>query len=254
VRRLLVLIGLLTLVAVPAFAGTPDWTVDWGAVGRVRPAHLGSETYRTDLVPVLAATYGEDVSVSIDDGGKWKMFKAGTLSAGPVGEYRQSFNDDLPKHGFRTRDAIEVGAFVEKKTPVGDIEVRMRRALNGYRGWSGDLAFDTGGRVTPKLEVGAEARLSWADQRFTEEYFGQRRAPPSHFGGPHFHDNDYLTAGVQLGAAQDLTPNTRLVAEVTADHMLGELPSRGLFPSRDVFTASIGIVLHWSKSPSRSRS
>lgn len=247
--RTLALVAWLVLAAGPAWAGAPDWTVDWGAVGRARPAHLGSQTYRTDLVPILAATYGDTVSISIDDGGKWTALKAGTLSAGPVGEYRQSFNDDLPKHGFRTRDAVEVGGFVEKQTPLGNIELRMRRALTGYRGWSGDLAFDTGGRVSPKLELGAEARLSWADQRFTQEYFGQKRAPPPHLGGPRFHDNDYLTAGVQVGAARDVSPNTRLVAEVTADRMLGELPTRALFPSRNIFTASIGIVLHWSKSP-----
>lgn len=47
-RRLLALIGLMTLFAAPAFAAAPDWTVDWGAVGRVRPAHFGSDSYRAN--------------------------------------------------------------------------------------------------------------------------------------------------------------------------------------------------------------
>lgn len=240
------------LLAGPALAA-PDWTVDWGAVTRVRPSHLGGGGYRVDVLPVLQANYGDSLSLSIDDGVKWRAARIGPVAFGPIGEFRQSFNDALPKDGFRMRDAVELGGFAEVRTPVGVAEVRLRRALNSYRGWSGDLAFDTGGQVTRRLQVGAEARLSWADQRFSQEYFQQREASRSPLGPPRFHDEDYLTAGVELDMARDLTPSTRLVLEVSADHMLGELPARGLFPDRDIFTASIGVVRHWSTSPQRSR-
>ena len=229
-------------------AAAQDWTVDLGSIARVRPAHLGSNSYRTDILPIVAASYGKDLTFSIDDGAKWRVVTSGATSLGGVGEFRQSFNDALKTDVFRTRDAVELGGFVERRTKLGIAELRLRRALNGYRGWSGDLAFDTGGKVSRSVEVGAEARLSWADQRFTQEYFGQHAAPRSPFGAPHFHDNDFLTAGFEVDAARALNPDTRLVLEVTADRMLGELPSRGLFPSRNILTASIGIVRHWSKS------
>jgi outer membrane scaffolding protein for murein synthesis (MipA/OmpV family) len=238
---------LLAAIAFPGPSAAQDWTVDLGSVARVRPAHLGSNSYRTDLLPVLAASYGKSLSFSIDDGAKWEAARLGPATFGAVGEFRQSFNDALSRDVFRTRDAVELGGFAQTQTRLGLAELRMRRALNGYRGWSGDLAFDTGGRVSRGLELGAEARLSWADQRFTQEYFGQHRAPPAPFGPPRFHDNDFVSVGIEVDAARTLTPDTRLILELSGDRMLGELPSRGLFPSRNVFTASLGIVRHWSR-------
>lgn len=58
---------------------------------------------------------------------------------------------------------------------------------------------------------------------------------------------------LRLGAARDLTPNTRLVAQLSVDRMQSERLSWGVFPRRNVFTASIGVVRHWSNSPLRSR-
>ena len=243
----------LTLVCARPAAGQ-EWTADLGAVARLRPAHMGSNSYRTDLMPYVAASYGVDLSCSLDDGAKWRVMKSGDASFGLVGEYRQSFNDALTTDVFRTRDAVEVGGYAERRTRLGVASLRLRRALNGYRGWSGDLAFDTGGKLTPSLEAGLEARLSWADQRFTEEYFGRHPAPRSVFGAPRFHDDDFVTAGVEVDAAKSLSPATRLVIALSADRMLGELPSRGPFPTRNIFTLSIGVVRHWSRSIQGSRS
>lgn len=232
--------------ATVAHAAPIDWTVEAGAAVRERPAHLGSTHYVTDGLPILEATVGPDVTISLDDGAKWRGLHLGPVALGPIVEYRQSFNDQLPRGAFRMSDTVEVGGFSEWRTPIGIAEARLRHAVNGYDGWSGDLTFDTGGRVAPKLLLGGEARLSWADSNFTQEYFGLKPHAATHFGLPRFQEQDYLTAGAELDAARDITSRSRVVLELSADHILSELHTSPLFSTRNIFTATLGLTYRWS--------
>lgn len=235
--------------ACAASAAPTDWTVEAGAAGRVRPEHLGSSRYRVDAVPIFEASLGEDVDISLDDGAKWRAMKAGPFSLGPLAEYRQSFNDDLPPGAFRMDDAVEVGGFGEWRTPLGIAEARLRHAVNGYDGWSGDLSFSTGAPVTPMLLLGGQARVSWADSSFTQEYFGLKPHAATRFGFPRFQEGDYLTVGGELDAARQLTGRTRLVIALSADRIVSELQPSLLFSTRDILTASLGLTYRWSSSP-----
>lgn len=240
----------VTVAAASALHAQPmDWTVEAGAAGRVRPEHLGSSRYRFDAVPIFEASLGKDVDISLDDGAKWRALKAGPFSFGPIAEYRQSFNDDLPPGAFRMDDAVEIGGFGAWRTPLGVAEARLRRAVNAYDGWSGDLSFSTGAPVTPKLLLGGQARISWADSSFTQEFFGLKPHAAKRFGLPHFQDGDYLTVGGELDAARELTRRTRLVLALSADHIVSELQPSLLFSTRDILTASLGLTYRWSSSP-----
>lgn len=226
-----------------------DWTVEAGAGARVRPVHLGSSHYLVDAVPIFEATLGDNLSLSLDDGAKWRALKFGAVTLGPIAEYRQSFADDTPRGAYRMSDAVEVGGFGEWRTPVGIAEARLRHAVNGYDGWSGDLSFLTGGTVAPKLMMAAQARLSWADANFTQEYFGLHPHAASHFGFPSFHEGDFLTAGAEIDAGREITPRTRLVLELTADRIVSELQQSPLFSTRNIFTATVGLTYRWSAGP-----
>lgn len=230
----------------------PDgWTVELGAVGRVHPSHLGADRYVQDVVPVVEASWGDRLSFSLDDGAKGIVGRSGPVDYGAIAEYRQSFNDDLPRGAFHMADTVEVGGFTQVHTPIGVGEARLRHAVNGYDGWSGDLSFDTGAPVTPKLLVGGQLRLSWADSSFTQEYFGLHPAAARHFGLPRFLDDDYVTAGGEFDVAREITPHTRLILALSADRMLGEMAPSPLFQSREIYTASLGFTYHWSKTDRR---
>lgn len=246
--RRLGLIAILGALSAGPAAAAEDWTVDLGAAGRMRPQHLGAQDYTFDVVPIVEAEYGSRVKLSLDDGLKWAVFRSGPFDAGPIVEYRQSFDDHLPPGAFRMHDAVEVGGFSSLKTPIGVAEVRLRHAIGSYDGWSGDLSFDTGAPLTPKLTVAGQARLSWADSNFTEEYFGLRPHAARSFGLPRFLDEDYLTAGAEVDVLREITPKTRLVLELTGDRIISELQPSPLFKTRNIFTATLGVTYHWSTS------
>lgn len=233
--------------AQPARAVDPAWTVDVGLIARVRPVHLGSGRYTDDILPIFQATYGDRLTISVDDGLTATLLRKGGWSAGPVVEYRQSYNDHLPRRAFAMDDAIEVGGFVKRRTAVGEIEMRLRKAVTGYGGWSGDLAFDTGGQVAPHWKVGGEARLSWADSAFSREYFGLRHGafPPMNF--PRFRENDFYSAGLELDAARAIGRRTAIIATLSADRILGEEWRSPLLDTRNILTAGVGVSYRFGR-------
>jgi outer membrane scaffolding protein for murein synthesis (MipA/OmpV family) len=228
-----------------------QWVVDAGAAARVRPDHLGGDKYLADWVPIIEAQYGDRVKISFDDGAKWAAVRWRHVDAGPIVEYRQSFNDHLPRGAFRMSDSIEVGGFASYDTPVGVAEARLRHAIGSYDGWSGDLSFDTAAPVARKILVAGEARLSWADSNFTQEYFGLHKHAASHFGLPQFLDEDYLTAGVEVDVIGEVTPKSHLVLEVSEDRIISELQPSPLFVNRNIFQVSLGLTYRWGSKPRR---
>jgi outer membrane scaffolding protein for murein synthesis (MipA/OmpV family) len=229
-------------------ADVPGWTVDVGVAARVRPAHIGSSQYVTEAVPIFEAQIGDDITISLDDGAKWRALRLGPLAFGPIAEYRESFDDKLPSGSYRIRDAVELGGFAEWRTPVGLADIRLRRAVNSYEGWSGDLSFSTGAPVSDKLTLGGQVRLSWADENFSEEYFGLRPDPAHGLHLPRFQDNDFATIGAEFDAARQITPRTRLVLSLTADRIISYLHASPLLATRNIYSASLGITRRWSAS------
>jgi outer membrane scaffolding protein for murein synthesis (MipA/OmpV family) len=229
-------------------APDPDWTVDVGVFTRIRPDHLGSDRYTFDVLPIVSAQYGDRLTISLDDGVKLTALTRGTWSFGPVVEYRQSYNDRLPRGAFRMPDAVEIGGFAKTRTVLGDVELRLRKAADGYDGWSGDLSFDTGGQVTPDWKVGGEARLSWADSNFSREYFGLHRSEREALHLPTFGQNDFVSVGLELDAQRRLGQRTAFVATLSEDRILGEEWESPLLRTRNVLTAGVGFTYRFGRA------
>jgi outer membrane scaffolding protein for murein synthesis (MipA/OmpV family) len=246
----LLLAGVLATTA-KAEAGAaiePDWTVDVGVFTRIRPDHLGSDRYTVDLLPIMSARWGDQLTASLDDGLKLTAMIRGAWSFGPIVEYRQSYNDRLTRGAYRMPDAIEVGGFAKTRTALGDVELRLRKATDGYDGWSGDLSFDTGVQVTPRWMVGGEARLSWADDNFSREYFGLRRRSRETMNLPTFSQNDFVSLGFELDAQRRLGQRTAFVATLSEDRILGEAWESPLLRTRDVLTAGVGVTYRFGRA------
>ncbi|USQ98455.1 MipA/OmpV family protein [Caulobacter sp. RL271] len=237
----------LPAVALAAPADPGGWAVDAGLISRVRPDHLGASRYTDDVLPILEIDYGDRLSFSVDDGLKIAAWRGGDWSAGPVVEYRQSYNDRLPRGAFAMKDAIEAGGFLKRRTPIGELDLRVRKAIDGYGGWSGDMAFDTGGQISPRWKVGLEGRLSWADSSFSREYFGLRRDVVRPQSLPRFGQNDFYSAGVELDAARAIGPRLSLVATLSADRIIGEEWESPLLSSRNVITAGVGLTYRFGR-------
>ena len=224
-----------------------DVGADFGLILRNRPAHIGSGRPLEDLYPVIEIKLGDRWQLSLDDGIKYTAARFGPLSIGPVVEFRQSFSDRLPKGAHKMPDAVEAGGFVVYKTPIGDFESRLRNAVNSYKGWSGDLSFDTGGHITPTTGIGLEIRASWADNNFSNQYFGLKHHSSDLFSLPRFLPNDYTTFGAELTVGHKIDAVTTLFAQTSLDRIYGEEWRSPVLKSRNIFIFSLGVTWHFGQ-------
>ncbi len=197
---------------------------DIGVAVRGRPVHLGSNTYQADVVPVIDGQWGPDLHFSLDDGIQYTALRWDRVRLGPDLEYRQAYNDRLPPRAARTTDAVEIGGFTKVDLTYAELDVRVRKAVDGYDGWSGDVALDT---LFPLIGrrwfVALEGRAGWADRKFALNAFGRRPLP----GQPVTNASigDYYSAGGQVALIYLWRPRTKFILAVSDDTILRPTPS-----------------------------
>lgn len=231
--------------AVPARADEPanplalpssGLTFDAGGAVRLRPTHLGAGGYTADFVPVLDGRWGRDLEFSIDDGVQWSVLRAGQFAFGPDLEYRQPYTNKLPPRVRRTANALEAGVFTKVALSFGELDLRVRRAVNGYQGYSGDISFDTAAPIRPKWTLALEARFGWADRRFVAREFGRN----VNLVG------DYYSIGAQADLIYQWKPRTRILLGFSEDQILR--PSRPISgaTTRNAATLSLAVTHRFS--------
>jgi outer membrane scaffolding protein for murein synthesis (MipA/OmpV family) len=221
-------------------AGT-GWSVDVGGGFRTHPVHLGSSRYTVDGQPLLNVQIGRDFSASLDDGVKWTAIRAGPFALGPVAEYRQSYGDRASRGAVSRTDALEFGGFTTLDLGVGVLEARLRKAVTGYGGWSGDLAFDTGMKLTPTVAIGGEIRSAWANSAFSHDYFSFGKPASGDRDALAFEENDYYSAGFEFDADKTLTPRIHIALSASFDRMFGPMWHSDLLQTRNVAVVGLGL-------------
>jgi len=213
-------------------------TIDAGAAVRARPTHIGAENYTYDLLPVVDGQWGKNLHFSIDDGIQYTAIRWDRLKLGPDLEYRQPYNDKLAPRTRRTSDAVETGLFAKVDLTYAELDVRVRKALNGYQGYSADIALDTLAPITRKWFVALEARFGGADRRFSLDAFGRTALP----GEPIVNNplGDYYTAGAQVTLVHLWRPKTKFILGLSADQILR--PSRGVSGADSRTTATLFLA------------
>ncbi|MFN3808841.1 MipA/OmpV family protein [Asticcacaulis sp.] len=208
---------------------------DVGVIWRRRPAHIGAVEAVSDLYPIVELRVGDRWQVSLDEGVRWTAAERGRWRVGPVLEYRQAYRDKLPRGARPLPDAVEFGGFSQWQTGFGDVELRLRRALNSYQGWSGDLSYDAGARLSSRTAIGVELRGAWADSRFSGPFLG---LPPTRRAS-------YFTLGSEVTLGHRLDERTTAFVQGSADRLYGDDWRRPALRSRHVFTLSLGFTRHF---------
>jgi hypothetical protein len=131
---------------------------------------------------------------------------------------------------------LEVGAFAKVNLVYAELEGRFRKAVNGYDGYSGDISLDTLVPVRPKLSLGLEARVGWADRKFSLDQFGHIASPLSPTVNTDI--GDYYSAGGQMALIYQWSARTKFTLSASDDVILR--PSR---PQSGADSRNAAVVL-----------
>lgn len=226
-------------------------TADVGFEIKYRPNYIGAKRSRFDVLPVLEFKTNDRLSISLDDGIKYAAIKSGPFQTGPLAEYRMTYNDHLPAGAHKMQDTLELGGFASYLTPIGETEFRLRRATNGYQGWSGDLMFGTGGHISPEWLVAADLKYSWADTNYSNTFFGLNKKQSKKFHLPRLLSTDFTTAGTQFTLAHQNTDKTTHYVRLGFDRILHEDFRSPILKTRSVLSVELGMTYHFSGGPAK---
>lgn len=236
-------------IPVPTVFG---WTLDSVRVGaRYTPDYLGSDDYRARFTGAVvfsrrdaapAPTGAPDDGISLDLVGK------GPLTAGVVGRWRSSRDNDKDLRGFDEIDgAVEAGAFVNW-WPADWLRLRAeaRHGFGGHESWVGDFSADAVVRAD-RWTFTAGPRLGWGDGDFTRTYFAVTPLEASRSPlaiQPYSPSGASWSPGALVSAEYQVNPRWSLEAIGTYRRVTGDAADSPIvagFGSPDQFSTSLSV-------------
>lgn len=228
------------------------WTLDSVRAGvGYAPDYLGSNDYEAGFSGAVVLSRRDAApspSGAPDDGVSLGLVGKGPLTAGVVGRWRSSRDNDKDLRGFDEIDgAVEAGVFVNWWAADWlRLRAEARHGFGGHESWVGDFSADAVARGD-RWTLTAGPRLGWGDSSFTRTYFEVTplEASRSPFGiAPFSPSGASWTPGVVASAKYRVSPRWSLEAVGSYRRVTGDAADSPIVAglgSPDQFGASLSI-------------
>jgi len=234
---------LLLLVSSTAMAQiAPDDYTLVGIAVRTRPAYDGSDSQRTDLIPVLRyygkPWFARTTQGVLEGGARWAL--APGVDAGVQLAYEEgrktSESSLLQSLNLPNVDpGVSVGAHVDWDFKMGPAPInvlgRVRQNADADRGAQADLRLNVGLHASGGLIVAAYAQATWASSKSIESYYAVNNA-----------DSSLLYTSLGLLGSYDLSRHWSAVAGVQGRRLHGDAAGSMIVESKSNFYANAGIA------------
>jgi MipA family protein len=234
---------LLFMAPITALAQiVPDDYTLVGAAVRTRPAYAGSESQRTDVIPLLRyygkPWFARTTQGVLEGGARWYITPG--LDFGVQLAYeegRRSKESDLLEslNLDDVHSGASVGAHIEWDTKIGRAPVsllaRYRQHTDEARGSQLDLRFNVGLHGGGGLIVAAYAQGTWASSKSVESFYALADA-----------DGGLLHTTIGLIGSYDLARHWSVVGSMQARRLQGDATDSPIVETRSNFYANAGIA------------
>jgi outer membrane scaffolding protein for murein synthesis (MipA/OmpV family) len=227
---------LLLLLLIPCFASAQNYT---GVGVRSRPAYDGSDSQRTDIIPVIRY-YGRPWFARTTQG----ILEAGArtsigngIDAGVQLAYEAGREQDeaplLRALGIPDLDAgISLGAHLEWDGKLGPMPVnalgRFRQHLDTDRGAQLDARLTAGVYERGGFRAGVFTQATWASSKSNQSFYGT--------------DGGLLSTEIGLLGSYDLAGPWVGVGSVSYRQLRGDARRSAIVESNSNFYASVGLA------------
>ena len=234
---------LFLIVPISAFAQiVPDDYTLVGIAVRTRPAYDGSDSQRTDLIPVLRyygkPWFARTTQGMFEGGARWAL--APGMDAGVQLAYEEgrktSESSLLQSLNLPNVDpGVSVGAHVEWDFKIGPAPInvlgRVRQNADADRGAQADLRLNVGLHASGGLIVAAYAQATWASSKSIESYYAVNNA-----------DSGLLYTSLGLLGSYDLSRHWTAVAGVQGRRLHGDAALSPIVETKSSYYANAGIA------------
>ena len=233
----------LLVVPLVAFAQiAPD---DYALVGvgvRTRPAYDGSDSQRTDFIPVVRyygkPWFARTTQGVLEGGARWAVTPG--LDAGVQLAYEEGrkTNESSLLRSLNVADidpGASIGAHLEWDSKIGPAPItllgRVRQNIDADRGAQADLRFNVGLHSGGGFILGAYAQATWASSKYIESFYAVNNA-----------DSSLLHTSLGLLGAYDFSRHWSAVAGVQWRRLHGDAAGSVIVESKSNYYANAGIA------------
>lgn len=234
---------LLLVVPFVAFAQiAPDDYALLGVAVRTRPAYDGSDSQRTDLIPVVRyygrPWFARTTQGVLEGGARWAVTPG--LDAGVQLAYEEgrktSESSLLQRLNLPNIDpGASIGAHLEWDSKIGQAPIillgRVRQNIDTDRGAQADLRFNVGLHSGGGFLLGAYAQATWASSKYIESFYAVGNA-----------DSSLLHTSLGLLGSYDFSRHWSAVAGVQGRRLHGDAAGSVIVENKSTFYASAGIA------------
>lgn len=221
---------------------SPGISFELGVGGRMAPSHFGSSNLILSPMPLFRLKRLELPNGFTIGGGSDEGFSL-SPALGVIGERSTKNSPELA--GLNSIDtAIELG--VAAKYQVGQFRFmgEIRRGFGGHQGFRGELGADVIVKPDDQWTFHGGPRLGFADDNFTNTYFGVSAAEASPTFPATNASGGLISAGLEAGLRYQANDNWAIEAGASWSRLLGDAASSPITAqgSKNQYGLSLGIV------------
>jgi outer membrane protein len=220
----------------------PDDYTLVGAAVRTRPAYDGSDSQRTDLIPVLRyygkPWFARTTQGVLEGGARWALARgvdAGVQLAYEEGR-KTSESSLLKSLNLPNVDpGVSIGAHVDWDFKIGPAPInllgRVRQNTDADRGAQADLRLNVGLHAGGGLILAAYAQATWANSKSIESFYVINNA-----------ESGLLHTSIGLLGSYDLSRYWSAVAGVQGRRLHGDAAGSMIVESKSNYYANAGVA------------
>jgi outer membrane protein len=233
-----------------------DWDIRIGAGAQYQPDYEGSDDYEVDALPLLMVNYRDIVFLRGTTLGAnaftWQGPRpSDKLQAGPLVRYQfgRDADDSDDLRGMGDIDAaVELGGFLTYGIGPWSAGLTLFRDVSGtHDGFTAKLAAGYRHAFSPKLRLRSELYTTWADENYTETYFGVTAAQSARSGLRRYQpEGGVKDIGLSLDLDYSLTESWTVTGRLGYKRLLGDAADSPLVQDRGSANQfSTGLLLSY---------
>jgi outer membrane scaffolding protein for murein synthesis (MipA/OmpV family) len=237
-------------------AASKDWDIRIGAGALYQPEYEGSDEFKVSPLPLVMVSYRDLVFLRGTTLGAnaftWQGPRpSDKLQVGPLVRYQfgrdEDDSDDL--RGMGDIDAaVEVGGFLTYGIGPWSLGATLfKDASDAHDGFTAKFAAGHRHRFSPKLQLRSELSSTWADENYTQTYFGVTAAQSARSGMRQYSpEGGIKDVGITFDLDYSLTEHWGITGRVGYKRLLGDAADSPLVEDRgSANQLSTGIILSY---------
>ncbi|WP_158285704.1 MipA/OmpV family protein [Pseudohoeflea suaedae] len=236
-----------TAHAQDSYGQAPGIDFELGLGAGVSPEYFGSSSYILSPVPVIRIQ-----RLTLPNGRTFGGGPETGFSIGPSFDFigKRSASDHPVLAGLDTVDAaVELGLSASYTFQNLRVSGDIRHGFGGHHGIRGEVGVDALFKPTEKLAIYAGPRFGFADDEFTNTYFGVSAAEAAVSAFPETAvDGGLLSTGLEVGARYDFNDTWAAESKASWSRLQGDAGDSPITAqgSRDQYGLSFALIRKFS--------